>query len=98
MKAIFLLLLLFALPSAWAGSDVSSSEVRRLESEGKIMPLQRILNQARLYKPGRVIDIELEKKKDVWIYELELLEDSGAVWEMKINAATGGLIKLKEED
>ncbi|MDH4395079.1 MAG: PepSY domain-containing protein [Limnobacter sp.] len=100
MYAFVLTVLLSVLAplDAQASGDVSASEVRRLEATGKILPLQTILSKARETKAGRVIDIELESKSGLWIYELELIEDSGRVWEMKINASSGALIKLKEDD
>ena len=100
MYAFVLIVLLSALAplDAQASGDVSASEVRRLEATGQILPLQAILSKARETKTGRVIDIELENKNGLWIYELELIEDSGRVWEMKINASNGALIKLKEDD
>ena len=42
--------------------------------------------------------MELEKKGGRYIYEVELLNNNDEVWEVKLDAKTGELIKLEIED
>jgi len=68
------------------------------QPEGDILSLEQILEQARQHRPGRVLETELERKGGRYIYEIELLDDGGEVWEMKFDATSGELIKEKQED
>ena len=66
--------------------------------EGDILSLEQILEQARQHRSGRVLETELERKGERYIYEIELLDDSGEVWEMKFDATSGELVKEEQED
>ncbi len=48
--------------------------------------------------PGRIMEVELEKKRNRYIYEIELVDKNGKVWELKIDAATGSLLSREEDD
>ena len=83
------------------GSAYSSREydaVRSLQQRGAILPLQQILERARRYHEGRVLETELERKGERYIYEIELVDDQGQVWELKFDAASGELLKEKQEN
>jgi len=72
--------------------------VGELRPEGDILSLEQVLEQAQQHRPGRVLDTELERKGGRYIYEIELLDDSGEVWEMKFDATSGELVKEEQED
>jgi uncharacterized membrane protein YkoI len=83
------------------GGAYSSGEydaVRSLQQRGAILPLQQILERARRYHEGRVLETELEHKGERYIYEIELVDDHGQVWELKFDAASGELLKEKQEN
>lgn len=71
---------------------------RRLRESGQILPLEQILERARARQPGQVLETELERKRDVYIYEVDILDADGWVWELKFDARTGELIKLERDD
>lgn len=71
---------------------------RELMLSADILPLEEIISRARAVHPGRVLETELERKGDTYIYELEILDQGGRVWEMKYDASTGTLIKDKQDD
>ncbi|WP_284722929.1 PepSY domain-containing protein [Methylophaga thalassica] len=81
-----------------AQADESASVARQLLKEGKIMPLQEILTKAKVIKPGQVIETDLEKDDGRYIYELEILDEQGQVWELELDAQTGEFIELENED
>ncbi len=93
------LLLVFAAP-VQAGEDVSHVEVRRLQADGKILSFEKISEIARSIKPGDILETELERnrKSGLYIYEVEILDTKGVVWELDINAGTGELIKMEIDD
>ncbi len=89
------LLLLLAVGIAAADSDQDSA--RELREAGEIMPLETILEKARAAHPGRVLDVELEAEHGRRLYQIEILDQRGTVWEMKFDAATGELLKTEKE-
>ena len=47
---------------------------------------------------GGVLETELERVSDGYIYEIELVDDSGQVWELKLDASSGELLQSELED
>jgi uncharacterized membrane protein YkoI len=78
--------------------SIGHSEARALREAGKILPLEEIIEKAKRFKPGKVIDTELEKDDGIYVYEIEVLDDRGWVWEMEFDASTGELLKLELDD
>lgn len=72
--------------------------VRELQEQGDILPLRAILARARGHRPGRVLDTHLEGERDRYIYAIELVDDGGQVWELKLDASTGELLEDHPED
>jgi len=40
----------------------------------------------------------LEKEDGLYVYELEIVDYSGEVWELELDAKTGELVELENED
>lgn len=79
-------------------ADDDHLEARRLVESGEVLPLQSILDKYRTDYPGRVIEVELEKKHGKIIYEIEIVDDSGEVRELYIDARNGELLREKKDD
>lgn len=90
--------LLFCAGMAPATAEDDHVTARRLRESGQILPLEQILERARARQPGQVLETELERKGDGYIYEMEILDREGRVWELKFDARTGELIKLERDD
>jgi len=73
-------------------------EAHRLMEEGSILPLEAILEHVRLHQPGHILEVELEKEEKRYIYEIELLDDAGVVWELEVDATSGELLKSEQEE
>lgn len=71
---------------------------KKLRQQGEILPLEKILAFARAKKNGEVLETEFEKKGGRYIYEVEILDIQGQVWELKLDAKTGQLIKIEIDD
>jgi uncharacterized membrane protein YkoI len=80
-----------------AHADIDQATARQLSATGKILPLEKIHEKAKQIKQGKILETELEKKRGKYLYEVELLDEHGIVWEIKLDAATGQLIKLEED-
>ena len=60
--------------------------------------MQQILERARRHHDGKVLETELEQDRGRYIYEIELVDRQGQVWEMKFDAGSGELLKENQED
>ena len=78
-------------------ADISQSTARKLSASGQILPLETIHTKAKSIKAGKILETELESKKGLYVYEVELLDVHGTVWEIKLDAKTGALIKLEQD-
>lgn len=78
--------------------DVSHKEARILRESGKIMPLEQIIDIAKSFKTGEVIDTALEEDDGRYQYEVEILDANGRVWELEFDAAGGELLDLELDD
>ena len=71
--------------------------VRMLKQQGAILPLRELLESARRYHQGRVLETEVEHRDGRYIYEIEVRDEHGQVWEMKFDAASGELLEEEQE-
>lgn len=90
------LLALVYLPRADSGESAASAG--RLSAKGDILSLEKISQKARSYKPGEILEVELEKKHGRYIYEVEILDAASQVWELKLDAKSGQLLKMEQDD
>jgi len=74
------------------------NEAYELLNSGKILPLEKILeiiSQAQV--AGQILEVELEHEDKLIIYELEILDKEGVVWEIKVDATTGAIIEQERD-
>lgn len=90
-------LVLFLKPSTTI-ADEGPEVARELSRAGVILPLEKIVESAKAIKPGQILETELDHKADRYIYEIDILDSKGQVWEVELDAKTGKLIKLESED
>ena len=97
MTRLIAALLLILAATANAGRD--QDEARELAAKGVILPLSAILEKARQIHDGRVLEVELEHEREHggYVYELEILDAQGVVWELEFNAVSGELIERGKE-
>ena len=90
-----------ALVMLWSSAmarDLDQDEALKLRQRGVILPLEQVLQQAMDRYPGaKLLEVELEEKHDVYIYEVELLTAEGVARELHLKADTGELVKDKED-
>lgn len=72
-------------------------EIRAALQRGEVLPLARILAIAQQQVPGDVIEVELESKRGVLVYEIKVLAQSGRVREIKIDARSGAVLKIEDD-
>lgn len=99
-RSIFLVLVAGTISLA-ASADGREDEARRARqwiAEGRILSLQQLLDMHGDRFAGRLLDLEVEEKKDRIIYEIEVMDDSGVIREIEIDAATGEILEVEIED
>jgi uncharacterized membrane protein YkoI len=68
------------------------------QNSAAILSLDEILQRVKAQYPGRVVETELEHKRDRYVYEIDVIGDDGVKKELKYDATTGALISSKVED
>ena len=63
-----------------------------------IVSMEEILAKAKRDKPGRVVEIDLDRRGKRYIYEVEVIDDAGAEWELDYDARTGELLSAEQDD
>lgn len=79
-------------------AELRADEVRKLKESGDIMPLEGLLKRVRQDYPGRVIEIELDEEDGRYVYELEIVDEDGIVWEIDLDARSGELLERERDD
>ncbi|WP_047535468.1 PepSY domain-containing protein [Methylotenera sp. N17] len=100
---VLLVIAPLAIALVWfTGQPISAGEspatARKLSASGQILSLEKITKAAKALKPGEILETELERKHGAYVYEVEILDDKGLVWELKLDAKTGKLIKMEQDD
>jgi uncharacterized membrane protein YkoI len=93
--SVTIALLVFSLG---ASAEDDHDRARRLRDAGDILSLETVIERARSEKPGRILEIQLKEKKSRVLYEVELVDDRGIVWELYFDARSGELVKTEQED
>lgn len=92
-------LLLILLNSGAYAHELDQDQALKLRQQGAILPLEQLLEQALARYPGaRLLEAELERDDGRYIYEVELLTAQGIVRELELDAASGRLLKDREDD
>ncbi|MES9992675.1 MAG: PepSY domain-containing protein [Candidatus Thiodiazotropha sp.] len=79
-------------------ADEGYQEARRLSESGDILPLEELLPIIQKQQPGQILELELEREHGHYLYEVEFLDEQGAVWEFKIDAHSGEILERELED
>ena len=102
MKRIYALsILLLWVPLAVGGQEAVRPDfeiAQEAVARGQILPLIEVLTRVQAIQPGRVVEVELEQDDGVMVYEVELITPDGRLIEMDLDAATGALVEMDEEE
>lgn len=79
--------------------EVGPDQAMQLLQEGKIQSFKK-LNEAALAKHSgaTVKETELEKEYGGYVYTVELQDTQGTQWEVELDAASGDVIRDRQED
>jgi uncharacterized membrane protein YkoI len=62
------------------------------------LPLTRIFQIAQTAVPGEIIEVELDREHDRLIYEVDILTSTGRLRQVEIDARTGEVLDVEDED
>lgn len=81
------------------GHDEESDHDKALHAveRGEILPLEQVLNAVRAEMPGDIIGLQLEKEHGVWVYEFKIVDPSGQMREIYVDAKTAQVLEMKED-
>jgi len=86
----------FFLASAGAASAQSLEDIFASAANDGVVPMEHILAAVRQDVGGMVMEIELERKKGRWIYEVEVARDKEKI-ELTYDAHSGALLSRKRD-
>ena len=87
------------LTAGLAQADVPVDQIPQLVKDKKIMPLEE-LNQIvlKLHPGATITDSDLDNHFNNYEYEVELRDAKNVEWDVDLNAATGDVLKNKQDD
>jgi uncharacterized membrane protein YkoI len=87
-----------AAPSPAHGDDPKRrDEVRRAVEAGEVLPLAQILEKVRGKVSGDITGIEINHEGGRWHYEFRVIERSGRVLEVHVDARSGNIEQIEEK-
>ena len=100
LASLFMLMTL-ALPGSgvsFAADNPDHDLARQAVEAGDVLPLRTILDRVEREYPGQVMEVELDREKGEWVYEVKLLRKGGALMKLKIQARDGTILGFKEKN
>lgn len=86
-------------PAVRADEHLSDSDLAREAVErGEIMPLAKAVETLISQYPGEIVEVEFEREDGLPVYDLELVTEDGRLLDVEIDAATGAIIEVEEDD
>lgn len=88
-----------AMPAAGVSHAADGGDhdrARQAVEAGDMLPLRTILERVERAYPGQVMEVELDREKGEWVYEIKLLRQGGALMKLKVLARDGTVLGFKE--
>ena len=90
--------LVFVTISGARADDDDHEFARRALEQGRALPLADILAKVTPRVPGKVIEVELEVDDGTLVYDLKVLTPQGRLQEIEVDAATGKILEIEDDD
>ena len=82
---------------SYAADNADHDRARQAVEAGDVLPLRTILERVEREYPGQVMEVELDREQGVWLYEVKVLREGGALVKLKIDARNGTVLGIKEK-
>ncbi len=86
---------LLALPVTSVAHDRDHEDARRALLSGEVLSLRQVLDIVAREYPGEPVEVEFERDDGIYLYELKVLQPSGRIIKMKVDAGSGKIISVK---
>jgi uncharacterized membrane protein YkoI len=83
-------------PLTHAGSD--HDRARSALMSGEIMPLKALLERLETDYPGQVLEVELDRERGRWVYEVKVLQSNGRLLRLDVDASSGAVLKERRRE
>lgn len=70
--------------------------VRHAVEAGEVLPLSQILEKVRMRVSGDITGIEINREDGRWRYEFRVIDRSGRVLEVRVDARSGNIEQIEE--
>jgi uncharacterized membrane protein YkoI len=80
------------------GPEPDHELARQALQRKEILPLDQVLNAIRNRVPGEIVEIELEREQGRWIYEVEIIDETGRMRDVLVDAKNAEIIGTEEDD
>ena len=97
-KYFFNIIVLITISTHSSFADTDYNRAKKLLDSGDILSLEKILEKISTQHSGHVLEVELETEDQQVLYEIDIVDSKGLVWELKVNAKTGEVIERKQDD
>lgn len=98
--SIFPAAVLLIAASLWAsgpsyGDESDHKRAREALLAGDILPLRTVLDRVEQAYPGQAVKIEFEEDDGIYLYKIKLLQNTGDMIKLKVDATHGRIIGVK---
>lgn len=80
------------------GRDDDHDEAREAVRRGDALSLTQILPLVERAVPGEILEVELEREHGRLVYKVEVLSRTGRVREVMLDARTGAVLGVEDDD
>jgi uncharacterized membrane protein YkoI len=87
--------LTMSLPAAADDDDKVQMQARA--AAAGLITAEQAIEKALAAKAGTVVDVDLDDKWIGYVYEIEIVDDAGAEWDVDVNAKTGEVARVKRD-
>jgi Peptidase propeptide and YPEB domain len=91
-----LVLLSAAVLPAWGSDRKDHERARAAVQAGQVLPLNTVLARLQKAYPGQVLEVELEQEEGRWVYEIKLLQGSGQLLKLHVDARDGAVLDVRQ--
>lgn len=78
-------------------ADKDHDRARAALERGELLPLATLLERLAPVIDGDIIELELEREKRRWVYEISYIDARGRLIELEVDAADGTVLKRERE-
>lgn len=97
MKTPIALALCLALSGTMAHADDGHERARKALAAGEILPLPTVLERVAKQQPGTVVEVELDRRDQRWVYEFKILSPAGGLIKLWVDARDANIIERREK-